>query len=137
MKKFTSYYLYFVSLVLLLSILTNCSQESITIERIWADDDKVMVKLNGQVDLVEKVTAELQDAEDNQFDLYNSGANGDFSSQDSIWTYEFDTNYGAAPGNYYLNIFVYDQEGILVASRNNDDGYTDPNGAPILEIPED
>ena len=129
-----TYYLFLNSALILFS-LNGCSQEPVTIERTWAEENRIMVEIEGPVHRVDKVTATVREESSYKFTLQNDGTGGDFSAQDSIWTYEFESYYGAPPGEYHLDISVIDHNGNEVVTPGNEHRYLGKSGTIVVEVP--
>ena len=135
MKFRRTTYSRFLIPALIVFSLNGCSQEPMTIERTWAEENRIMVEIEGPVHRVDKVTATVREESSYKFTLQNDGTSGDFSAQDSIWTYEFESYYGAPPGQYNLDISVTDQDGNEVVTPGNEHRYLGRSGTIVVEVP--
>lgn len=127
--------LIFTAIILLNILFTTCSDAPINVDQTWAKENKIMVKLSGPVQKVDKVTATVREESSYQFTLHNTGESGDLSAQDSIWTYQFESYYGAPPGQYHLDISVVDHQGNEVVTPGNEHRYLGRSGTIIVEVP--
>lgn len=135
MNPRSSIYVIYLLPVLLMVFLRGCSQEPITVERTWAENNRIMVEIEGPIHRVDKVTATVREESSYKFTLQNDGNSGDFSAQDSIWTYEFESYYGAPPGQYHLDLSVIDQQGNEVITPGHEHRYLGRGGTIVVEVP--
>jgi len=135
MNNRKSLYLRYLFPALIMIILNGCSQEPMTIERTWAEDNRIMVEIEGPVHKVDKVTATVREESSYKFTLQNDRSGGDSSEQDSIWTYEFDSYYHAPPGQYHLDISVIDEQGNEVVMPGHEHRYLGRSGTIVVEVP--
>ena len=71
----------------------------------------IQIRVADEGGAVDTVAAQLGEAGQLQFDLYDNGTHGDAQPNDGVWTYALDVPESAVPGRYTLTIKAYDENG--------------------------